>query len=484
MRTFTLGSGADRKFVVLEIEGARVSIIEGQPDGRTKRKDKQLNGEAEAQAAHDRLINELFARGFVEKRSRIVKRPKIILAEKSEPDDAPFGPGGIAAEDLYDLDDGIAAEEDARVLPRLGPPAEVDPVDDPGPKKATKKAGARKKKRKRKAEGRGDELDKRIVGLAIGIGLALVGVVGFLVWEAALKPPSIVGIWQGSRLDFETGGPMSFSQYRLVLDERKHASMTLQQEINYAGTYALKGKQLTLNLIDEEGESVTQEYKVALGRATLDLFDPRTDKKVVQLTRLHEKPPSGGGSAPPPPPAPSEVASAGDAGADARLASVEFAPKDNAFKVRHPPGWDVETGARPDNSYSWARFTKSPGKIQVFADVAGSLMAGAPNQGQFEEGSELAPVHGAHLQYKRTASEMYGDYKESEPALFKGSRLGEGRIATFHASGGGLFGSKIKGYRVTLLTNDRRISILCECPEKQFSKLEPTFLAVCRSLAR
>jgi len=75
-------------------------------------------------------------------------------------------------------------------------------------------------------------------------------------------------------------------------------------------------------------------------------------------------------------------------------------------------------------------------------------------------------------------------YREGEPATFKGSTLGEGRIAGFTASGGGVFGSKIRGLRVTLLTNDRRISILCEAPAALFEKLKPTFLATCRSLAR
>ncbi len=48
----------------------------------------------------------------------------------------------------------------------------------------------------------------------------------------------------------------------------------------------------------------------------------------------------------------------------------------------------------------------------------------------------------------------------------------------------GLFGSKLRGYHVTLLTRDRRVTILCHCPEKEFAKLKPTFLAVCRSLSR
>ena len=68
--------------------------------------------------------------------------------------------------------------------------------------------------------------------------------------------------------------------------------------------------------------------------------------------------------------------------------------------------------------------------------------------------------------------------------MFKGARIGEGRISEFTASGGTLFKSKLRGYHVTLLTNDRRVSILCQCPDKEFAKFKPTFLAVCRSLSR
>ena len=80
------------------------------------------------------------------------------------------------------------------------------------------------------------------------------------------------------------------------------------------------------------------------------------------------------------------------------------------------------------------------------------------NQTQHEEGSELAPVHSAHELYARKAAEEYSDYVESKPTLIKIAGLGEGRIASFTASGG-LFGSKIQGFRATFLTNDRRVSV-------------------------
>ena len=150
-----------------------------------------------------------------------------------------------------------------------------------------------------------------------------------------------------------------------------------------------------------------------------------------------------------------------------------MSPKDNAFKLRYPKGWESDTGSRPDNTWSWIKVTKDSATFQVYADIQGSLMSGSDSAGQYEEGSEIAPVHRAHELYKKTAAEELSDYTEGKPAVFKGSSIGEGRISVFTASGGGLFGSKLRGYHVTLLTRDRRVSILCHCPEKEFATSSP-----------
>jgi hypothetical protein len=122
--------------------------------------------------------------------------------------------------------------------------------------------------------------------------------------------------------------------------------------------------------------------------------------------------------------------------------------------------------------------------IQVYPDIAGSLLSGSDSAGDYPEGSELAPVHRAHELYKKTASEEFSDFVDGKPALFKGPNTGEGRISIFTASSGGLFGSKLRGYHATFLSRDRRVTVLCHCPEKEFPKLKPTFLAVCRSVVR
>jgi hypothetical protein len=496
-RTFTLGTAADRKVVVIEVNGPHVCVTQKKADGTTRKSEKDLSSEAKARSECERMALELTSRGFVEQTAPgpapSKARPAAAASKAADP---ALKPGKIRANDQY-ADVEPAAAEDGPVLARLAAGPGAGAAADGAPKKK-KKAGGKKKKKKAASP---DALDKRVLAGIGAVGAACVAVLGFFLYDAFLKPPTIVGTWAGSMIDYEIGKPIIHTQYRLVLDEKKRASLTLQEKFTSVGTYAVQGDRLKLTLKeqkdekDKDDEDVVEipagerEYKISLGRATLDLYDPASGKKLVQLIRFLEEPQVKGQSAGPKPPAATDVADAAggevDKEADARLASVELVPKDNAFKVRYPRGWEPDTGSRPDNSYSWASFTQGSAKIQVFADVKGSLMAGSPNAQQHEEGSELAPVHNAHVLYEKTVAEEFSNYKESKPALFKGSPLGEGRLATFTASSGGLLGgTRLRGYRVTLLTNDRRITVLCQCPEGDLAKLKPTFLAVCRSLSR
>jgi hypothetical protein len=476
MRTFTLGSGTERKTVVIEVDGARMAVIDRRPDGSTRRNEKELKSAGDAQKASEQLARELVARGYVEQ------------AGGARPNGKPAAPvpkDRPSPAALFDDDENAGeGEEAAPVLSRLAPRAAATAAataDEAAPKKKKKSGG--KKKRKASAGG-GDGLDKRVLAGSAAVGLLLVAGFGYLIYEVAFKPASIVGKWAGSRTEHEISRFVAHTTYGLILDEHGAAARAIEEHAS-GGTYTVKGDRLKLSLKDDEGETFEEEYKFELGSVTLDLYDPKSGKKIVQLIR--QSGPAiiaGAGAAPKAAAPPKDVAADKvDPAADAKLASVTFSPKDGAFKMRHPAGWEVETGSRPDNTYSWGRFTKGSGKIQVYADVTGSLMSGSDSAHDVEEGSEFAPVHRAHELYKKTVAEQYSDYQESAPTVFKGAAMGEGRVASFTASAGGLFGGKLRGYRVTLLTNNRRITILCEAPEKEFEALRPTFLAVCRSLS-
>ena len=50
-------------------------------------------------------------------------------------------------------------------------------------------------------------------------------------------PYSIVGTWQGAKLDKDLGGPIRYAHYKLILDEQKRAALTLQMDYTLVGTY-------------------------------------------------------------------------------------------------------------------------------------------------------------------------------------------------------------------------------------------------------
>ncbi len=478
MRRFTFGSATDRKVVVIDLDGPRMSVVRIMPDGSTKRTEQVLGSEAAARAASDQLARELVSRGYKEKVGRSVKQAREAARASAAAAAAAPGIDEIDGSSLFDeIEEPVAAA--APVLQRVAVAPAASPAVEAAPKKK-KKAGGKKKKRKKAEDG--DGLDRRVLAGIGAAAFAFFGMLGYIAYDAFLKPPTIIGTWRGSLLEHEVSRKLSHTKYDLILDEQRRASLTLQEKYTSTGTYSLKGDLLRLSLKDEDDNPSEREYKIVLGRRTLDLKGPRSGELAVQLLRFDEKPTIGG--KPAGPAAPTDLGAI-DKDADAKLASVEMSPKDGAFKVRYPKGWESDTGSRPDNTYSWCKFTKGAATIEVRADIQGSLISGSDSRREPQpEGSEMAPVHIAHEAYRKTASEDFSDYSESKPAVFKGAGLGEGRIAEFTASAGALFKTKLRGYHVTLLTNDRRVSIICQCPDKEFATYRPAFLAVCRSLSR
>ncbi|WP_148596538.1 hypothetical protein [Aquisphaera giovannonii] len=543
MRRFISGTGEGRKIVVIEQRGATMVVSRLQPDGTTSRTERQLGSESEARVASDHLARELIGRGFEEHgqagraASPRVAASKVGVAKKPATTRRPPAEEG-SSRLLKALAEGAPAEP---VLARLAPLPAVE-ASSPKASGDVAKAVLKKKRKKKKAKANSDALDKRVLAGIGLVGILLLGGLGFIVYDQFIRPPSIVGNWQGSMTEHEISKYLIHTSYGLILDEKHNAVMTVNKSTS-KGTYTLKGNRLKLSLKaeddeklasalavaaaatkkgpgaeakpqagdgeaadeDEEGAGgggdaeeptapidlgpVETEYKVSIGRRTLDLIDPATNKLVVQLIRFEDspavassKPGSEGATAEASKDLAAEAAKA-DPAADAALAQ-ELAPKDGAFRLKGPKGWTSDTGSRPDNTYSWVTLENGSAKVSIHADIQGSLMSGSDASRHDEpEGSEFAPVHRAHELYVKTAAEEFSEYKESKPVVIK-SGLGEGRIALFNAAEGGILGStKLRGYHATFLSRDRRVSILCRCPAKDFASTKATFLAICRGLA-
>lgn len=76
--------------------------------------------------------------------------------------------------------------------------------------------------------------------------------------------------------------------------------------------------------------------------------------------------------------------------------------------------------------------------------------------------------------------EEFANYNEREPKTFQSKGIGEGRRSTFIADQS--LGGKVYGYRATLLSNDRRITVVCTCPATNWQALKPAFETVITSL--
>ena len=171
---------------------------------------------------------------------------------------------------------------------------------------------------------------------------------------------------------------------------------------------------------------------------------------------------------------------------------AKWTPPDSVFHIEYPEGWKAEGNAK--DGRQWAEFSKGNCMITCQTDVSSSLIgdiaesamsmggigggdAAIPIDPKLQE--ELAPVAQVHELKMKEPPPEFTRYKE-EPAETFRSQLGDGRKSVFTAKYGI---SKVKGYRVTALTNDRGITIFCYCPEKDWKKMQPAFDHVLESLS-
>ena len=335
MRPFTKGTGTERKFVVFEVVGPHLRVAQGGPEGEPRKTRKELGSEAEARATCDRLVADLLARGYTERTSPVAekaRRARTAATVPAEPTRSarpskpePESDSGSAYADLFAPAGEGDSEPVAAALPRLAPvAAEATP----------KKKRSGKKKRKR-TEGGDEDLDKRVIAGIVAGASGFLAFLGFLGYDMLFKPPSIVGTWGGSKIDHEIGRMIGYTSYQLVFDGQKRASMVVQDKPAGSGTYSLVGDRLVLTFQgekDEDGEvspDSVVEFRVTLGRATLDLYGPNGGEKLVQLVRMGRRPRGSLGRSS----STAEVAAApkdlsggaGDEQADARIASTDFA---------------------------------------------------------------------------------------------------------------------------------------------------------------
>jgi len=90
-----------------------------------------------------------------------------------------------------------------------------------------------------------------------------------------------------------------------------------------------------------------------------------------------------------------------------------------------------------------------------------------------------APVAKVHQIEKDQVAEQMGNYAEQPPQAVR-PKLGDARKSEFTAAA---FGGSIHGYRVTCLSRDKRIRVVCKCSESDWQTLQPAFDRIVESLA-
>lgn len=179
-----------------------------------------------------------------------------------------------------------------------------------------------------------------------------------------------------------------------------------------------------------------------------------------------------------------------------------YTAKDKAFACQGPQGWELEDFAGGGMN-SGVLFKKGDAKIDITADLAGSLMGDiAAATDRMASGGEAAgggislpgvpgaglgkarkpPVEKLHEAGKKSIAEKYGNYEE-QPMKPVQTRLGEGRFSEFTGGGGNPFSPKVHGYRVTMLPADKRVTVVAVCRETDWKTLKPAFETTITSLS-
>jgi hypothetical protein len=154
---------------------------------------------------------------------------------------------------------------------------------------------------------------------------------------------------------------------------------------------------------------------------------------------------------------------------------------DGSFRIDYPSEWTAAGGGK--SGTAWAKFTSGNSEIKVSTSLMGSLMADIAKigndprmEGQTEE--DTKPVAIVHEQEREDFEEENG-VKEQKPAYVP-TKVIDARKAEF--SGSSTFGGSVHGYRVTALTADLRVRIICRCPEREWESLKPAFDKIIESL--
>lgn len=183
-------------------------------------------------------------------------------------------------------------------------------------------------------------------------------------------------------------------------------------------------------------------------------------------------------------------------------AFVPYTAADKSFVCQAPAGWHTEGIGVEGGQASRTVISQGDAVITLRSNASASALADMMNatnaqQQQAREDLQNTPggpppgmpappppvpaVQQLHKINRESLAVKYQDYAETPTHPFQG-HLGDSRLNEW--TGAGETGTKMRGYRVTMLTPDKMITLVCRCRETDWKTLQPAFVRVIHSVDR
>jgi len=155
--------------------------------------------------------------------------------------------------------------------------------------------------------------------------------------------------------------------------------------------------------------------------------------------------------------------------------------KDGSFRIEYPAGWEVTAGGARGSP--WVKIVSGSAELDVDADTTGSILADIAKSQvpmlEIGDHSDAPPIQKLHESDKEDFDKEWGATEQASVAV--ATQLGDSLKSEF--TGTGLLGGAFHGYRVTALSRDKRIRVVCRCSEAQWQSLQPAFDKMIASVA-
>ena len=166
-------------------------------------------------------------------------------------------------------------------------------------------------------------------------------------------------------------------------------------------------------------------------------------------------------------------------------------PGNKIYTCKVPSNWEDVNHLKADVS-GLGRFSSERGEIVIDTDMIGSLMAdmsravsaassGVPMPPGLNLPAPKPVIEDAHDMDKKKGETEFKNYHEDEGRTWTGP-FGEERFSEFTGEKGMIAGD-MHGYRATMLTRDKRVTIWCWCPESDWTTLKSVFGDVINSVS-